>query len=81
MFNSKFIYSDKVANTITAKDGCVLFDRPRTRNKKELCKIGSYPSDYNFKGLKPEYLIGMSVPPIMTGQIAIEILNQWLNKL
>ena len=81
MFNSKFIYSDKVPNTITGKDGCVLFDRPRVRNKKELCKIGSYPSDYNFTSLKPEYLIGMSVPPVMTANIATEIYNQWLSKL
>ena len=28
-----------------------------------------------------KYLIGMSVPPIMTAQIATEIYNQWLNKI
>jgi DNA (cytosine-5)-methyltransferase 1 len=31
--------------------------------------------------LKPEYLIGMSVPPIMTAQIASNIHEQWLSKL
>jgi DNA (cytosine-5)-methyltransferase 1 len=81
MFNSKFIYSHKVSNTVTSKDGCVLFDRPRTRNKKELFKVGSYPSDYDFSKLKPEYLIGMSVPPVMTAQIASKIYEQWLSKL
>ena len=39
---------------------------------------GSYPLDYNFKKIEPKYLIGMSVPPIMTAQIAHEIYLQWL---
>ena len=38
---------------------------------------GSYPLDYNFKNIEPKYLIGMSVPPVMTAQIATEIYNQW----
>jgi DNA (cytosine-5)-methyltransferase 1 len=33
--------------------------------------------DYNFKKIDPQYLIGMSVPPVMTAQIATEIYNQW----
>lgn len=39
--------------------------------------IGSYPLDYNFKNIEPKYLIGMSVPPVMTAQIATEIYLQW----
>jgi DNA (cytosine-5)-methyltransferase 1 len=42
---------------------------------------GSYPTDYNFLKLKPKYLIGMSVPPVMTAQIASKIYEQWLSKL
>lgn len=44
----------------------------------EYIKIGSYPLDYNFKNIEPKYLIGMSVPPVMTAQIAHEIYLQWL---
>jgi DNA (cytosine-5)-methyltransferase 1 len=40
--------------------------------------FGTYPLDYNFKKIEPKYLIGMSVPPVMTAQIATEIYNQWL---
>jgi DNA (cytosine-5)-methyltransferase 1 len=81
-FNHKFIYMDSSKiNTITAGDQCVLFDYPRYRNFDELCDCGSYPKDYNFKKLKPEYLIGMSVPPVMTAQIATEIYNQWIKIL
>jgi DNA (cytosine-5)-methyltransferase 1 len=42
---------------------------------------GTYPTDYDFKGNKPQYLIGMSVPPVMTAQIATQIYEQWLSKL
>jgi DNA (cytosine-5)-methyltransferase 1 len=48
---------------------------------KELQLIGTYPLDYNFKKIEPQYLIGMSVPPVMTAQIAIKIYNQWFKKL
>jgi DNA (cytosine-5)-methyltransferase 1 len=80
-FQYKYLYMDKVANTITAGEQCVLFDRPRYRNFDELCECGSYPKDFVFKGNKPEYLIGMSVPPIMTAQISKQIYEQWLSKL
>ncbi len=52
----------------------------RMLNKNELCNGGTFPLDYDFKGMKPKYLIGMSVPPVMTAQIATEIYNQWLCK-
>jgi len=81
-FNHKFIYQNSSnINTITAGDNCVLFDYPRYRNFDELCECGSYPKDYDFKKLKPEYLIGMSVPPVMTAQIANEIYKQWIQTL
>lgn len=80
-FAYNFIYNNKVPNTIIANDLNVLFEECRHLNKVELCMIGSYPQDYNFIKLKPHYLIGMSVPPIMTAQIATEVYNQWLSKL
>ena len=44
-------------------------------------KGGSYPLDYNFNKQKVPYLIGMSVPPVMTAQISSNIYDQWLSKL
>ena len=81
MFNYKFLKLSKVCNTIIGNDNCCLYEEPRYRSKNELCKCGTYPVDYDFIKNKPEYLIGMSVPPIMTAQIATEIYNQWLNCL
>jgi DNA (cytosine-5)-methyltransferase 1 len=77
-FQYKYLYPDKVANTIIAGEQCVLFSHPRYRNYDELCECGSYPKDYNFMDNKPHYLIGMSVPPVMMAQIADRVYNQWL---
>ena len=80
-WNSKFIYDDKVCNTIAASDGSKLvsFSEPKRLSNNELKMCGTYPLDYNFKSLQPQYLIGMSVPPIMTAQIAHQIWLQWFN--
>jgi DNA (cytosine-5)-methyltransferase 1 len=81
MFNYKFLKLSKVSNTITGSDNCCLYEEPRYRSKNELIKCGTYPNDYNFGNIKPEYLIGMSVPPVMTAQIASRIYDQWLSKI
>ena len=81
-FSAKYLYKNKIAGTLTShEDSQVLFDAPRYTSKNEACKIGSFPLDYNFLKNKPHYLIGMSVPPLMTAKIALEVYNQWLNKL
>ena len=49
-------------------------------HEDDLKIAGSYPKDYDFLDLKPKYLIGMSVPPVMTAQIASNIYEQWLSK-
>tara|TARA_R110002167_G_scaffold176613_1_gene376141 strand:+ start:222 stop:1217 length:996 start_codon:yes stop_codon:yes gene_type:complete len=69
-----------VSNTITTGD-VYHPTQKRTLSKTEYSKIGSYPLDYNFLNIDPKYLIGMSVPPIMTAQIATEINNQWFKKI
>ena len=56
-------------------------DVPTYFHEEDLIKGGTFPSDYNFLSLKPKYLIGMSVPPVMTAQIATEIYSQWLSKI
>lgn len=53
----------------------------RILNKKEYCKAGSYPIDYDFINQKYGYLIGMSVPPVMAAQVSDQIYEQWLKKI
>jgi len=53
-------------------------------NEKQILKkncynlIGSYPIDYKFNS-DNVYMIGMSVPPVMTAQIASKIYEQWIS--
>jgi DNA (cytosine-5)-methyltransferase 1 len=81
-FGTNFLYSHNVCGTLTTKKDCYcLFDEPRYLSDYETKCVGTYPQDYKFLTSRPEYLIGMSVPPVMTAQVAIEIFNQWLSKL
>ncbi|MFS2550904.1 DNA (cytosine-5-)-methyltransferase, partial [Phocaeicola dorei] len=40
-----------------------------------------FPQDYNFCGLSPHYICGMSVPPVMMAHVASRIWKYWLSKL
>ena len=80
-FNSKFLYDDKVSNTITGSDCCVLFNEGAYRSKDELLSCGSWSRDYNFLGQKVDYVLGMSVPPLAMYRISKEIQTQWLDNL
>lgn len=81
-FGSCYIYNDRVSNTIvsTAASQLIEFNHPNRLSDEKLVQIGSFPTDYNFLGTDVKYLIGMSVPPIMTAQIAHQIYLQWLSK-
>jgi DNA (cytosine-5)-methyltransferase 1 len=78
-FGSFKVCPNNVVNTVIASDSSPLlhYKQPNFISKNEICQIGTYPLDYNFKKIEPKYLIGMSVPPVMTAQIATEIYNQW----
>lgn len=80
-FNSKFIYDDKVANTIAGKDLCIIFNEGRFRNKEEIVLCSTFPLDYDFGSQKVDYICGMSVPPVMMAQIATRVWEQWLSKM
>lgn len=71
----------RVAATITSGGCYAIEDRAEEISDLEFCKIGSYPTDYDFMNNKAQYLIGMSVPPVMTAQIADRIFKQWLSKI
>lgn len=81
-FNSSFIYPDKVIPTITASEASklVLFDEPRRMNSIEMILSQTFPLDYDFgtiKCSKIQYVLGMSVPPVMMAHIANRIHKEW----
>lgn len=80
--NRGYVFDNKVCQTLLSKGnhGSLLFSKPIRLSKQEFCNIGTFPQDYNFT-CDFGYLIGMSVPPIMTAQISTQIFSQWLSKL
>jgi len=78
-FSSGLLYDDDVCSTITADSSGVqiLYPGKRSINDREIIPVGTFPSDYNFLSVRPKYLIGMSVPPVMVAQIATQIYEQW----
>jgi DNA (cytosine-5)-methyltransferase 1 len=81
-FQAKFIHDNQISPTTVASGDSVpiRFDHPNRITMDEVKMIGSYPLDYNFKNIKPNYLTGMSVPPVMTAQIAHQIYLQWFTE-
>ena len=81
-FNHQLIKFSNIPPTILANNNKhALYDYCRPMNKTELCLSGSWPLDYDFKNVKPVYVIGMSVPPVMMANIANQIYHQWIARL
>lgn len=81
-FGTNFIHMDKVCNTITTKvDCCCLYDEPRFLSNNEFTTIGTFPQDFDFCRLKPYYVVGRSVPPVMMAHISSMVYDQWLSKI
>jgi DNA (cytosine-5)-methyltransferase 1 len=78
-FGSFKVNPKETVNTVIASTSSPLlhYKYPNYISKNEVCQIGTYPLDYDFKKVEPKYLIGMSVPPVMTAQIAHQIYLQW----
>lgn len=78
-FNYMVLNPDRASFTVTGKENLIFNNGYLTDS--ELKSIGSYPEDYNFLKNTVSYLVGMSVPPVMTAQIASQIYAQWLARL
>lgn len=82
-FNTLKQGKDLVSPTVVADSGggiMIHYNGERYCSNDEYKQIGTYPLDYNFKNIEPKYLIGMSVPPVMTAQISLKIKEQWFDK-
>ncbi len=76
-FNYMVINPEVPCYTITGACNNLIYDNGYLVDS-ELIECGSFPKDYDFQANKAQYLIGMSVPPVMTAQIATRIYYQWL---
>lgn len=78
-FNSNRLYDNNVCNTIAAWDKNIVRWENRYLNTTELKRIWSRPEDYDFNWVRSEYLIWMSVPPLMMYRVSKAIQEQWLD--
>ena len=78
-FNTIKLNKQKPASTLTATDSARHWDECRKLTYGEWKRLGSYPDDYQSKTDNiGKYMVGMSVPPKMTEQVARAVINQWL---
>lgn len=79
-FTRAIIHGTKPVPCITATGPGTLYKEFRNLNKSEACCAGTFPQDYDFKKNQYLYVIGMSVPPLMTKYVATQVHEQILSK-
>jgi DNA (cytosine-5)-methyltransferase 1 len=80
-FNAMIVKDEEVCPTIIATGDNFRFADKMQCSKEDYVNCGTFPQDYDFCGVNPKYVIGMSVPPLMIANIAEQIKVQWLDKL
>lgn len=83
-FTNIKVHPNLVCSTVTVSPGLYHYNIPRVLSIRELLLVSSWPLDYKFQKQNVnyiKYIIGMSVPPVMMAQIALQIKKQWLNKI
>jgi DNA (cytosine-5)-methyltransferase 1 len=79
LWNHKKLSGAEPSRGLTATDMFKHWDECRTLTFREWKRLGSFPDDYEAKTDKiGKYMIGMSVPPKMTEQVARAVIDQWL---
>lgn len=80
-FTTPYAKDNEVPATMTASVRHVRFDVPGLMSDRDVVLTQSFPLDYDFNGNDPQYVCGMSVPPVMMKRIAKEVQKQWLDKI
>jgi len=57
------------------------YREPRFLSDREIVRCGSFPTDYHFLDADVNYVVGMSVPPVMMAQIAYQVYVQWFSHI
>ena len=73
------IHRNQPCKTIPATDRRILNDEePRFLSYKQISRLQTFPEDFDFCKMSGNYICGMSVPPMMIKNIAVEIHKQIL---
>lgn len=79
-FNDVICWSDDIPQTLRATGKSYDGDMKCKFNKVTACHIQTFPEDYDFCGMVHFYILGMSVPPIMTKRIVKRLIDQGVFK-
>lgn len=77
-FTASIVKDTDVAPTLCAGGGMIRDCDASYFTAKDCVSIQTFPQDYDFGKEPPEYVCGMSVPPVMMANIATEVYQQWL---
>ena len=75
----RMIVSDKrVCCTVAAGSSIYRMADAEKFSRQDFINVQTFPQDYDFMDQQPQYICGMSVPPLMMARIAHEVDRQWL---
>ena len=80
-FTQMIIPDDDAAQTLTANGTIFRFCDGKRVTREDIINVQTFPQDYDFLNQQPQYICGMSVPPVMMAHIAGEIRDQWFSKI
>lgn len=82
-FCQSYMRDDEVLCTLlgTGAHHFISYEKPIYISTTEMMKMSSWPSDYDFNGQAPGYIMGMSVPPLMMASVMERVWDAWLSKV
>ena len=79
-FSTVLVADNRVCNTVTSSGSFVRMADKKLFSDKDFINVQTFPQDYDFMGNNVQYVCGMSVPPNMMANIAMEVWKQWLGR-
>lgn len=74
----RMAYNNKVFPTQIADHGDIWTENGNHPSEIDVIHSSSFPEDFNFCGNKPEYICGMSVPPLMMKRVVTRLIKSGL---
>ena len=80
-YNYRPIVSDEqIAFTVTTSGQFYRRHDKTSFHPNDYRNVSTFPQDYDFCDQQPQYICGMSAPPVMMAQVASEVYMQWFDK-
>ena len=77
-FTIPIVNDNRVAPTLTSGSTFYRGHDATKFSDGDFVNIQTFPQDYHVLNQSPQYVCGMSVPPVMMAQIARQVYIQWL---